>query len=150
MCNTLYKNDVLQDWDSVSDLRKWASETIRLTVSNGQELRLEKTVSLLSSMNHKANQLNANSTRLAARAQVTGYKELQSEHVTVGIKWETSDIEIDGDIEAQQGVRFNIFHLNQTFTGVDSRLNIGPKGFTGEKYGGSTYWDTEAYCLPFI
>jgi len=28
-------------------------------------------------------------------------------------------------------------------------LNIGPKGFTGEKYGGSTYWDTEAYCLPF-
>ncbi|MDH3649260.1 MAG: glycoside hydrolase family 65 protein, partial [Saprospiraceae bacterium] len=29
------------------------------------------------------------------------------------------------------------------------RLNIGPKGFTGEKYGGSTYWDTEAYCLPF-
>ena len=29
------------------------------------------------------------------------------------------------------------------------RLNIGPKGFTGEKYGGSTYWDTEAYCIPF-
>jgi maltose phosphorylase len=28
-------------------------------------------------------------------------------------------------------------------------LNIGPKGFTGEKYGGSTYWDTEAYCIPF-
>ena len=34
-------------------------------------------------------------------------------------------------------------------TGEDERLNIGPKGFTGEKYGGSTYWDTEAYCLPF-
>ena len=151
MCNTLYKNDILQDWESISDLRKlWASETIRLTVSKGQELRLEKTVSLLSSMNHEANQLNANSTRLAARAQVTGYQELQSEHVKAWHKkWETSDIEIDGDIEAQQGVRFNIFHLNQTFTGVDSRLNIGPKGFTGEKYGGSTYWDTEAYCLPF-
>jgi maltose phosphorylase len=29
-------------------------------------------------------------------------------------------------------------------------LNIGPKGFTGEKYGGSTYWDTEAYCIPFM
>ncbi len=28
-------------------------------------------------------------------------------------------------------------------------MNIGPKGFTGEKYGGSTYWDTEAYCIPF-
>jgi maltose phosphorylase len=29
-------------------------------------------------------------------------------------------------------------------------LNIGPKGFTGEKYGGLTYWDTEAFCLPFF
>ena len=60
-----------------------------------------------------------------------------------------ADITIDGDVAAQQGIRFNIFQLNQTYTGKDSRLNIGPKGFTGEKYGGSTYWDTEAYCIPF-
>jgi maltose phosphorylase len=60
-----------------------------------------------------------------------------------------SDITIHGDVKAQQGIRFNIFHLNQTYLGKDSRLNIGPKGFTGEKYGGSTYWDTEAYCIPF-
>ena len=64
-------------------------------------------------------------------------------------KWEDSDIVIEGDLAAQQGIRFNIFQLNQTYTGEDERLNIGPKGFTGEKYGGSTYWDTEAYCLPF-
>ena len=63
--------------------------------------------------------------------------------------WDMSDITIDGDVKAQQGIRFNIFHLNQTYLGTDSRLNIGPKGFTGEKYGGSTYWDTEAYCIPF-
>jgi maltose phosphorylase len=63
--------------------------------------------------------------------------------------WEMSDITIDGDVKAQQGIRFNIFQLNQTYLGKDSRLNIGPKGFTGEKYGGSTYWDTEAYCIPF-
>jgi len=58
-------------------------------------------------------------------------------------------VKIQGDPSAQQAIRFNIFQLNQTFTGVDERLNIGPKGFTGEKYGGSTYWDTEAYCVPF-
>jgi maltose phosphorylase len=63
--------------------------------------------------------------------------------------WNTSDIEIQGDAAAQQAIRFNIFQLNQTYNGKDPRLNIGPKGFTGEKYGGSTYWDTEAYCLPF-
>ena len=63
--------------------------------------------------------------------------------------WETSDIVIEGDEKAQQGIRFNIFQLNQTYSGKYAQLNIGPKGFTGEKYGGSTYWDTEAYCLPF-
>ncbi|QNM86729.1 glycoside hydrolase family 65 protein [Polaribacter pectinis] len=63
--------------------------------------------------------------------------------------WKMSDITIEGDVKAQQGIRFNIFHLNQTYLGTDSTLNIGPKGFTGEKYGGSTYWDTEAYCIPF-
>ncbi|MDH3698522.1 MAG: glycoside hydrolase family 65 protein, partial [Flavobacteriaceae bacterium] len=60
-----------------------------------------------------------------------------------------SDITIEGDVKAQQAIRYNIFQLNQTYLGTDSRLNIGPKGFTGEKYGGSTYWDTEAYCIPF-
>ena len=63
--------------------------------------------------------------------------------------WEISDIVIEGDEKAQQGIRFNIFQLNQTYSGKYAHLNIGPKGFTGEKYGGSTYWDTEAYCLPF-
>lgn len=38
-----------------------------------------------------------------------------------------SDITIAGDVKAQQGIRFNIFQLNQTYLGKDSRLNIGPK-----------------------
>ena len=63
--------------------------------------------------------------------------------------WDRADITIEGDIKAQQAIRFNIFQLNQTYLGTDASLNIGPKGFTGEKYGGSTYWDTEAYCIPF-
>jgi maltose phosphorylase len=79
-----------------------------------------------------------------------GYDGLLQSHVNAWSKvWEMADIVIEGDDEAQQGIRFNIFHLNQTYTGSDARLNIGPKGFTGEKYGGSTYWDTEAYCIPF-
>ena len=63
-------------------------------------------------------------------------------------RWEKSDVEIDGDEGAQQGIRFNLFQLFSTYYGQDYRLNISPKGFTGEKYGGATYWDTEAYCIP--
>ncbi|MGM0125289.1 maltose phosphorylase [Enterococcus sp. AZ194] len=63
-------------------------------------------------------------------------------------RWELADVVIEGDPEAQQGIRFNLFQLFATYYGEDERLNIGPKGFTGEKYGGATYWDTEAYAVP--
>ena len=83
-------------------------------------------------------------------ASEKGFSQLLKEQVAAWAKkWEEGDIVIEGDIAAQQAIRFNIFQLNQTYTGKDARLNIGPKGFTGEKYGGSTYWDTEAYCIPF-
>jgi maltose phosphorylase len=63
-------------------------------------------------------------------------------------RWEKADVQIEGDDVAQQGIRFNLFHLFSTYYGNDPRLNIGPKGFTGEKYGGATYWDTEAFAIP--
>ena len=84
------------------------------------------------------------------KPSAAGFDALFEEHAKVWAhKWEECDITIEGDVAAQQGIRFNIFQLTQTYTGEDERLNIGPKGFTGEKYGGSTYWDTEAYCIPF-
>ena len=63
-------------------------------------------------------------------------------------RWDIADVVISGNNEAQQGIRFNLFQLFATYYGEDARLNIGPKGFTGEKYGGATYWDTEAYAVP--
>lgn len=63
--------------------------------------------------------------------------------------WNDLDITIEGDPENQQGIRFCIFQLHQTFHGTDPGLNIGAKGLTGEAYNGHTFWDTETYCLPF-
>jgi maltose phosphorylase len=63
--------------------------------------------------------------------------------------WETSDIIIDGDPENQQGIRFCIFQLYQTYHGDHPGYNIGAKGLTGEAYRGLAFWDTESYCLPF-
>src|SRR5699024_2289539 len=83
------------------------------------------------------------------QAYGTDYEALKTEQIAAwGQRWELADVEIAGDAEAQQGIRFNLFHLFATYYGEDSRLNIGPKGFTGEKYGGATYWDTEAYVIP--
>ena len=79
-----------------------------------------------------------------------GFDELFLKHKNAWLKkWEQNDIEVAGDDSVQQAIRFNIFQLAQSYNGEDVRLNIGPKGFTGEKYGATTQWDTEAYCLPY-
>lgn len=63
--------------------------------------------------------------------------------------WKHSDIVIEGDPENQQGIRFCIFQLYQTYHGDNPGFNIGAKGLTGEAYRGLAFWDTESYCLPF-
>ena len=111
---------------------------------------IEKYVAVCSSMYLPESELSSNSAKEASEAHAAGFTTLQQEQSNAWAEiWRNCDVEIEGDDEAQQSIRFNIFQLFQTYTGDDSRLNIGPKGFTGEKYGGSTYWDTEAYCLPF-
>jgi maltose phosphorylase len=117
-------------------------------VGQGQKSSIQKIGGYTVSLNHKNTLLAAEKAIQSALA--LGYDQLLKDQKEAWSKiWEMSDITIDGDVKAQQGIRFNIFQLNQTYLGKDSRLNIGPKGFTGEKYGGSTYWDTEAYCIPF-
>lgn len=64
--------------------------------------------------------------------------------------WKNCDIEISGDPANQQGIRFCIFQLFQTYHGAVKGSNIGAKGLTGEAYNGNAFWDTETYCLPFF
>ena len=101
--------------------------------------------------NHDKSNLVSAAASVLEKATNFGFNDLLSLQKQAWAKiWNMSDITIDGDVKAQQGIRFNIFQLNQTYLGTDAQLNIGPKGFTGEKYGGSTYWDTEAYCSSVL
>lgn len=114
-----------------------------VTVKQNQTFRIEKYGGYTPLTKSKT----LSKVRDAQALTFEGLLEMQKEDwATI---WKTSDIVIEGDEKAQQGIRFNIFQLNQTYQGKYAHLNIGPKGFTGEKYGGSTYWDTEAYCFPF-
>lgn len=124
--------------------------TYEVEVKANEVATIQKFGGYVVSTNHNENELISAAQNVLAQANDLGYEQLLINQKEAWAKtWEMSDIAIDGDTEAQQGIRFNIFQLNQTYSGKDARLNIGPKGFTGEKYGGSTYWDTEAYCLPF-
>lgn len=119
-------------------------------VEKGQSVCFQKFVSMVSSFQVPKSEINSLANDQLNEAVLAGYETLRHEQIlTWKENWDHADIIIDGDDSAQQAIRFNIFQLKQSFTGEDSRLNIGPKGYTGERYGGSTYWDTEAYCLPF-
>lgn len=63
--------------------------------------------------------------------------------------WEDCGVEIEGDDELLQGLRFNMFQLLQS-AGKDGRTNISAKGLTGEGYEGHYFWDTETYILPMF
>jgi len=71
--------------------------------------------------------------------------------------WALSDVVIesadaDNDeavADEQQGIRFCIFQMAQTYNGGSVLHNIGAKGLTGEAYNGHAFWDSEACCLPF-
>ena len=152
MHNSVLVNDAVSDVKPV-EVEKEASKILfsyEIAASKGQKVTLQKFGGYVSSMNHPVDELILASKKVIEKANEIGYNQLFENQKQAWAKiWEMSDITIDGDVKAQQGIRFNIFQLNQTYLGKDSRLNIGPKGFTGEKYGGSTYWDTEAYCIPF-
>jgi len=119
-------------------------------LEQGTKYTLKKYVSIVSTIKHSEFALTTKAIINVRDAYLSGFDTLLSEHAQAWSEiWKNADIQIEGDVAAQQAIRFNIFQLYQTYTGKNAKLNIGPKGFTGEKYGGATYWDTEAYCLPF-
>ena len=113
-------------------------------------LSFEKRVLVLTSRDYQTlPELTKVSEELSQEVNAQTYEQLFTAQAQAWAKrWELADVQIDGSDEAQQGIRFNLFQLFSTYYGEDERLNIGPKGFTGEKYGGATYWDTEAYAVP--
>ena len=120
------------------------------SLNKDDELTIFKVGGYINSNDSRKKDFNNIIEKECENALKTGFIDLCKENTDEWKKiWDDSDIIIKGDVKSQQAIRFNIFHLNQTFNGNDSSLNIGPKGFTGEKYGGVTYWDTEAYCIPF-
>ncbi|MCX6332718.1 MAG: family 65 glycosyl hydrolase domain-containing protein [Bacteroidia bacterium] len=152
MCFDLQKNGKpLTVKPSVTNREEYVGSTVKVAMKQGDELVMMKYAVVLSSLNESKPGLMSGVKKRLKRSSEKGYTRLFTEHRKEWEKiWNFSDVVIKGDIAAQQGIRFNIFQLNQTYTGKDERLNIGPKGFTGEKYGGSTYWDTEAFALPFF
>jgi alpha,alpha-trehalose phosphorylase len=63
--------------------------------------------------------------------------------------WGRADVELEGDAEIQQAIRFGLFHVLQAGARGEGRA-IAAKGLTGSGYDGHAFWDTEMYVLPVL
>ena len=153
---TFMENEVFVNCDKVNlhpknvKTKKTVSSLFSASVVANETFSINKYGGYVVDRNHPKEKLVCIAKDVLENAINLGFEKLLASQKNEWAKiWEMADITIEGYVKAQQGIRFNIFQLNQTYLGTNASLNIGPKGFTGEKYGGSTYWDTEAYCIPF-
>ena len=63
--------------------------------------------------------------------------------------WNTGDIQIEGDLDAQQRVRFALYNL-YSFVRSESRQSIAPMGLSSQGYNGHIFWDTELWMYPSL
>lgn len=116
----------------------------------GQSGKLTKFIAYHSSRDYPEEELLKFSREMLESADHGGFGSLAGEQrQALDYFWGKANIEIVGDPEMQQGVRFNAFGLLQS-TGRDGMTNIAAKGLTGEGYEGHYFWDTEMYTLPFF
>lgn len=124
-----------------------------LLVEEGKTLEFTKIIRNISRKGKSDSDKKAFEKKCEENAAVLNaltYSKLKSETIAWWDRaWQESDIEIKGDELNQQGIRYCIFQMHQTYHGADKGTIIGAKGLTGEAYSGNTFWDTEAYCLPF-
>ena len=130
-------------------IEKSVWEQLSFSLQAGETATVEKTVAVITDRDTAADAHERVAFALLdASAEKSFVEHLTAQRLAWQERWDKADVVIRGDDESQQGIRFNMFQLFSTYYGEDERLNVGPKGFTGEKYGGATYWDTEAYILP--
>ena len=147
----LYDNNVKLEnpFIAKSNSKKILLES-KYSLKKGHTLKVVKFGGYVNSICNDWDKIENKTNEVLKLLENMSFESLYLEHKHEWSKiWGKSDVKIKGDIKSQQAIRFNIFQLNQTYRGDNPNLNFGPKGFTGEKYGGSTYWDTEAYCVPF-
>jgi alpha,alpha-trehalose phosphorylase len=85
-----------------------------------------------------------------AMAVQTGWDGLAAEqHGYLDDFWSRADVELEGDEEIQQAVRFGMFHVLQAGARGEGRP-IPAKGLSGTGYDGHTFWDAETFVLPVL
>ena len=132
---------------SIESFEDVARLTVTADLTPGRSLRLVKFIAYGWSSERSLPAMRDQVGGALAEAQQGGWDRLVSEQREyLDDFWERADIEIDGDPELQQAVRFSLFHILQAAARGEQRA-IAAKGLTGSGYDGHAFWDTETFVL---
>ena len=135
------------DVDSRDD---WARTTVVAQLKPGERLRIVKLLAYGWSSLRSRQSLRDQVAAALSSARYSGWEGLLDEQrAYLDDFWDRADVEVDGDPEIQQAVRFGLFHVLQAGARAERRA-IPAKGLTGPGYDGHTFWDTEGFVLPVL
>ncbi len=124
--------------------------TATTVLNAGQKLRLVKYLAYGWSATRSLPAVRDQVEAALTAARYTGWDGLVAEQKEfLGRFWSDNDIELEGDVELQQAVRFALFHVLQAGARSEERA-IPAKGLTGPGYDGHSFWDTETFVLPVL
>jgi alpha,alpha-trehalose phosphorylase len=124
--------------------------TIAADVAPGQRLQVLKYLAYGWSGHRSVTSVRAQVRGSIAEARHTGFDGLCSaQREYLNDFWSRADVEVEGDAELQQAVRFGLFHVLQSGARAERRA-IAAKGLTGPGYDGHAFWDTESFVLPVL
>jgi alpha,alpha-trehalose phosphorylase len=124
--------------------------TVATELGPGEQLRIVKFLGYGWSSQRSRPALIDQVVGALSGAHLTGWDGLLAEQrAYLDEFWDGADVEVDGDAEVQQAVRFGLFHILQAAARAEYRP-IAAKGLTGTGYDGHTFWDTETYVLPVL
>jgi alpha,alpha-trehalose phosphorylase len=133
--------------DARADL---ARTTVICGLRPGQKLRIVKYLAYGWSSKRSRPALRDQVAAALHNARYSGWQGLvDSQREYLDDFWDNADVEVEGDGESQQAVRFGLFHLLQASARAERRA-IPSKGLTGTGYDGHAFWDTEGYVLPVL
>jgi alpha,alpha-trehalose phosphorylase len=134
-----------------TDVREdWARTTVVTVLPPGGRLRIVKFLGYGWSTSRSTEALRDQVAAALNGARYAGWDGLVAEQrAYLDDFWDSADVEIDGDANLQQAVRFGLFHVLQAGARTERRAIPG-KGLTGPGYDGHAFWDTEGYVLPLL
>ncbi|MDQ6798749.1 MAG: glycoside hydrolase family 65 protein [Actinomycetota bacterium] len=124
--------------------------TVATELQPGQVLRLVKFLAYGWSSRRSPTSVEGQVEAALAGARHTGWGDLlASQRAYLDDFWGRADVELEGDAELQQAVRFALFHVLQSGARSEQRA-IAAKGLTGPGYDGHAFWDSESFVLPVL